>query len=145
MQKILAETLGDRVRIDHPANLSQIKSAIERNSADAGISVIVELDEAKIGGGLFNKPVDCIAVYNTNHKRDYYCLILAQEYQGNTPFLCTYTTGTSKNWKKEVISKNTTGFTKLLTKPSAKKQNDESWYYDTMWSIISSSIAEFYS
>ncbi len=142
MIKVSAERLCDEpFRMNHPISASDIINSITYYAEQAGLHVLVKEDSIKAGGGLLTKAESCIAIYNADHIRDYYSYILVQRAHANFTYLYVYLGGDSKNYKKELISNNTRGLIGMLSKPSHKKQADESAYYDLIKAIIAEAVS----
>lgn len=141
MIKVSADRLCDQpFRMSNPIPTSDIIKSVTYHAEQFGLRVLAKEDSIKAGGGLLTKAEPCIAIYNADHIRDYYSYVLVQRVQGNFTYLYMYLGGDSKNYKKEVISNNTPGLIGVLSKPSHKKQEAESAYYDLIKDVIAEAV-----
>ena len=94
-----------------------------------GINLTITKDECK-KKGLFGRVYPCITIYNTMHMNDYYGYAFALDNNENGCYLTQYMIGDSKNWRREVSTRQMGVLGKALLGP--KNQKEEHAFYDAL-------------
>lgn len=140
MIKVPAERIrGNPVNIGESIDLTHLGKIVMDMTELSGLSVNAYKDKAKIGSGLFNKPVDCLVIKNVK-KSGYYSIVLTQQYQGNVAFISYYFGGDSSNYKRQVITGNRGGILNAIISPNKRKHQEELMYYDLICDIVNDAL-----
>lgn len=85
--------------------LTVVQDAIKRRAEEMGVPVAFGVDQVK-SGGIFNRTIEeCIVLYHPEHRTDYYNICIRVKHQGNNVFVSAMDFGTSRQMKKEDLSK----------------------------------------
>lgn len=123
----------------------KLRSALNMAAEHYGLPVSVEIDEFKITsrGSLLSsalaKANPCVVIYSSEHRKDYNCIILAQQQQGNVVFLSEHISGRSKNYM--YANAKSTGIIGGIMKARATSAlQEEENYYSILGQVISDAV-----
>lgn len=149
------------IEVDVKFTYKQFKKALEIVAQEMNMPVqIVEEKYDVSDGGLFSSwiagTIPCIAIYHTKHKKDYHCAIVELKEAYGSFYLYIHMGGISKNqrdinWGKSRAYIRSDGgvgvhhpglFARLDSIAAKADMQDENLYYDALYKLIGSAIAE---
>ncbi len=151
------EPLEHQFEIDYKT----LKRALVETAKTMNMSIEVVEDTYYVSNGGFlsglgSKTIPCVAFYHTDHKKDYYSIVLELKEAYGTHYLYIHRGGTSRNQ----INRNMGGFYtqfgtdgkisqhrpgllgKMIGNAAESKLQDEELYYDAAYKLVGSAIVK---
>ena len=123
---------GKPIEIGFNVPLENLRYAIMEAGKQAMLPIETINDEVKIGSGFGVKAIPCIVIYNTQHRRDYYNIVLVLEKHYNTYYFSSYLGGNSSNYMNSVMPEVGGAVMKHIKRSAQRKLEEEHIFYDLL-------------